>query len=49
MNKTLKYSIIALTGIVVALAVAKSIIKKRQPILDEELNSLIKRIDEAKK
>ena len=49
MNKTLKYSIIAFTGIVVALAVAKAVIKKREPILDEEMNALIKRIDEAKK
>ena len=49
MNKTLKYSIIAFTGIVVALAVAKAVTKKREPILDEEMNALIKRIDETKK
>lgn len=49
MNKTLKYSIIAFTGIVVVLAVAKAVTKKREPILDEEMKALIKRIDEAKK
>jgi signal transduction histidine kinase len=49
MNKTLKYSIIAFTGIVVVLVVAKAVNKKREPLLDEEMKSLIKRIDETKK
>lgn len=49
MNKTLKYSIIAFTGIVVVLAIAKAVKEKREPLLDDEMKALIKRIDEAKK
>jgi uncharacterized membrane protein YuzA (DUF378 family) len=49
MNKYVKYTLIGVTGIIVALALVKAINKKREPILDEEMDALLKKIDEAKK
>jgi len=49
MNKYVKYSLFGVAGIVVALAIVKAITQKREPILDKEMDDLIKKIDEAKK
>ena len=49
MNKYVKYTLIGVTGIIVALALVKAIKEKREPILDEEMDALLKKIEEAKK
>jgi hypothetical protein len=49
MNKYVKYTLIGVTSIIVALALVKAIKEKREPILDEEMDALLKKIEEAKK